>query len=65
MTGGQTALTLDHSIEAENGDKVPDTLRKRRTDLHLVVRKANDDELALHEKMLDFVEKSGGCLWRE
>ena len=65
MTGGQTALTLDHSIEAENGDKVPDTLRKRRTDLHLVVRKANDDELVLHEKMLDFVEKSGGCLWRE
>jgi DNA polymerase-3 subunit epsilon len=65
MTGGQTALTLDHSIEAENGDKVPDTLRKRRTDLHLVVRKANDDELAKHEKMLDFVEKSGGCLWRE
>lgn len=65
MTGGQTALTLDHSIEAENGDKLPDTLRKRRTDLHLVVRKASDEELAKHEKMLDFVEKSGGCLWRE
>ena len=65
MTGGQTALTLDHSIEAENGDKLPDTLRKRRTDLHLVVRKASDEELTKHEKMLDFVEKSGGCLWRE
>ena len=65
MTGGQTALTLDHSIEAENGDKVPDTLRKRRTDLHLVVRKPSEEELAKHEKMLDFVEKSGGCLWRE
>lgn len=65
MTGGQTALSLEESEEdfGTAGESQP--LRKRRTDLKLVVVKPNDEELVAHEALLDVIEKSGRCLWRK
>lgn len=64
MTGGQTALLLD-AAETGRGD-----VQRRRIvrDSHgsLPVIRANESELAEHERWLDRLDKATGkqCLWR-
>lgn len=65
MTGGQTALSLDVN-GAEDSSAAADTaITARPEGLNLVVSAPDDAELADHEAMLDRLEKSGRCLWRE
>lgn len=63
MTGGQVSLNLAN--QGDNNDQLgagPVALQRRG---QLKVVRATEDELALHEKRLDLVQKkSGGCLWR-
>ncbi|MCH6549486.1 MAG: DNA polymerase III subunit epsilon [Proteobacteria bacterium] len=65
MTGGQAALLLDQEVlgiakatDASGG-------RAPRPDLRLVVIKANEEECAAHEALLDKMQASGECVWRE
>jgi len=65
MTGGQAALLLDREVldiakatDASGG-------RAPRPDLRLVVIKANEEECAAHEALLDKMKASGECVWRE
>lgn len=65
MTGGQAALLLDQEVlgiakatDASGG-------RAPRPDLRLVVIKANEEECAAHEALLDKMKASGECVWRE
>ena len=65
MTGGQTALSLDVG-GTEDSDTAADTaVTARPAGLTLLVSAPSDAELANHEAMLDRLEKSGRCLWRE
>lgn len=63
MTGGQVSLNLAN--QGDNNDQLgagPVALQRRG---QLKVVRATEEELALHEKRLDLVQKkSGGCLWR-
>ncbi len=65
MTGGQAALLLDQEVleiakaTNESGGRAP------RSDLNLVVIKANEEESAAHEALLDKMKASGECVWRE
>lgn len=66
MTGGQTRLELsmaEPSANSEAGQQAGSLVRNS----HLKIIRANDDELAAHEKRLDLVAKKGGgkCLWRD
>ena len=65
MTGGQAALSLDADSDDVMfaGEEV--VVRPRRNDLDLVVLRANDDELAAHEALLDKMIRDGKCLFRE
>lgn len=65
MTGGQAALLLDQEVlgiakatDASGG-------RAPTPDLRLVVIKANEEECAAHEALLDKMQASGECVWRE
>ena len=65
MTGGQITLSLDQGVveivkEASKSDH-----RTLRPNLSLVVIKANEEECASHEALLDKMEASGECAWRE
>ena len=65
MTGGQAALLLDQEVleiakaSNESGRRAP------RPELNLVVIKANEEEYAAHEALLDKMEASGECVWRK
>ena len=65
MTGGQAALLLDD----DEGDPVvggAETLvRPRRRDLDLLVTRANADEIAAHEALMDKMQAAGPCLFRD
>ena len=65
MTGGQAALLLDQEVLGIA--KVTDASggRAPRPDLRLVVIKANEEECAAHEALLDKMKASGECVWRE
>lgn len=68
MTGGQSTLALDaghgHSAMGAEGRGVQALVRP---DAGLVVREANADELADHERMLDLIAKASGgrCVFRQ
>jgi DNA polymerase III subunit epsilon len=65
MTGGQAALSLDHAaIDGAGTAGQADDLAPR-SDLKLVVVRASEAERAAHEALLDKIEASGKCLWRE
>jgi len=65
MTGGQAALSLDPEVvEITKSTSESDGL-KPRSDLNLVVVKANEEECAAHEAFLDKMKASGDCVWRE
>lgn len=65
MTGGQTALSLDPTPDSDAETGGEDLVRERHQDLDLVVVRATEEEIAAHEALLDEVEKSGHCVWRE
>jgi DNA polymerase-3 subunit epsilon len=52
MTGGQAALSLSADRNNDIAREEDGAARRRRNDLHLVVIRANDEELAAHEAML-------------
>lgn len=65
MTGGQAALSLDQEvIEAKETVKACED-RSQRPELKLVVIRANEEENAAHETLLDKMKASGECVWRE
>lgn len=65
MTGGQAALSLGQAATnvagtaGGAGDVTP------RADLELLIVRASEEECAAHEALLDKIEASGKCLWRE
>lgn len=66
MTGGQGSFFDAAASTTEN-----DNIRFEHTQVaptqkhHLVVLKANDDELADHHQYLERIKKKGQCLWEE
>jgi DNA polymerase-3 subunit epsilon len=65
MTGGQTALSLDEDDEDLSFTGEETVVRPRRNDLELVVLRATDEELAAHEALMDKMQASGACLFRD
>jgi len=65
MTGGQAALLLDQEVLEIAKAKNESSHRAPRSDLNLVVIKANEEESAAHEAFLDKMNASGECVWRE
>jgi DNA polymerase-3 subunit epsilon len=64
MTGGQTALLLDEDEDIEfSGEEV--VVRPRRNDLNLVIVKADDEEIAAHEALMDKMQEAGPCVFRD
>lgn len=65
MSGGQAALSLEHSLE-ESDDAGGEARRARRGDLKIPVVRANDLELAAHEEALKAIERAanGPALFR-
>ena len=65
MTGGQAALSLDEDDDdiSIGGEEV--VVRPRRNDLNLVVLQASDEELAAHDALMDKMQESGPCLFRD
>lgn len=57
MSGGQAALSLEHSLE-ESDDAGGEARRARRGDLKIPVVRANDLELAAHEEALKAIERA-------
>ncbi len=79
MTGGQSSLLLDEDdggglpgpiggarpetgLAAAAMLRAPDAARRDRANAIVVVR-ANDEELAAHEAMLEKIRESGACAW--
>lgn len=64
MTGGQSTLHLD--AESGDGESVASTstITARPAGLKLVVTRPSREELESHEAMLDALERSGCCVWR-
>ncbi len=64
MSGGQAALSLDHEVvktetaTTKSGSEEPDSK------LNLVVIRANDEENAAHEALLEKMRALGECIWR-
>jgi DNA polymerase-3 subunit epsilon len=65
MTGGQAALSLDEEDDEFAGSGEEVLVRPRRNDLQLVIIEASDAEQKAHEAMLDKMQESGACLFRE
>ena len=65
MTGGQTALSLDDDTVREMSVREEELVRPRRNDLKLVVIPAKKDEEASHGAILDKMEASGPCVFRD
>ena len=70
MTGGQTALLLDEetsAVAASGRDATGSAQRGNATAARpvagLVVLRADDEEVAAHNAILDKIRKSGACVW--
>ncbi|TVS09199.1 MAG: DNA polymerase III subunit epsilon [Gammaproteobacteria bacterium] len=66
MTGGQTDLSLDAETSPSRADEQAIVMRLPADRPQLRVLRANDEELARHEQLLDVMAKHGGVvpLWR-
>jgi DNA polymerase-3 subunit epsilon len=65
MTGGQGALSLDQEVvNTETGTIALDG-QAPRTELNLVVIRANEEESAAHQALLDKMKAAGECVWRD
>jgi len=65
MTGGQAALSLDQEVVAIEKSEQKSDSRTTRSELKLVVVRANKEEIAAHEALLDKMRSSGECLWHD
>ncbi|MFQ6005272.1 MAG: DNA polymerase III subunit epsilon [Woeseia sp.] len=65
MTGGQAALSLEHEAVQISGTGKESGGQPPASDLELVVVRANEEESAAHEALLDKMQSSGHCVWRE
>ena len=65
MTGGQTALSLDE--EVADVSRIVDATAKqsRHSGLELKIVRANEEEAAAHDALLDKMRDGGACLWRK
>ena len=64
MTGGQTALSLEASASAGERQTGPEAApRATHSELDLVVVRANADEIAAHEALLEKLRAAGECVW--
>ncbi len=63
MTGGQAALSLDHEVVKTTTASVEN--QTSRPEQNLVVIRANDEENAAHEALLEKMRATGECVWRD
>jgi len=63
MTGGQTALSLDVGDAAASDGEVASAVTRAVSSYKLVVLRADEDELAAHEVMLDKLRAKATCVW--
>ena len=63
MTGGQTALSLDVEDAAVGDGEVAKAVTREAGSQKLVVLRADEDELAAHEVMLEKLRAKGTCVW--
>ncbi len=65
MTGGQSALTLDHTMHTSDATSTIKTWTRPQGALPVLM--ADQDEFALHEKILDVLDKAsnGSTVWRK
>lgn len=63
MTRGQDSLLIDYAPSAEENAS---NAARRSNSLPLIVTQASSDELVLHQKYLDALDKTvkGTCVWR-
>lgn len=64
MTGGQTTLSFDQKVTEVVKETSESYKRTLKSNLDLIVIKANEEECAAHEELLDKMEASGECIWR-
>jgi DNA polymerase-3 subunit epsilon len=64
MTGGQTTLSLDQKVTEVVKETSESYKRTLKSNPDLIVIKANEEECAAHEELLDKMEASGECIWR-
>lgn len=64
MTGGQTTLSFDQKVTEVVKETSESYKRTLKSNLDLIVIKANEEECAAHEEFLDKMEASGECIWR-
>ena len=65
MTGGQATLFSDADAMESSAQQAENIVVAQLNRAILSVMKANDEELAEHEKMLQALAKKGKCLWTE
>ena len=63
MTGGQTALSLDVEDGAARDGEVATAVTREAGSYKLVVLRADEDEAAAHEVMLEKLRAKGTCVW--
>ena len=63
MTGGQTALSLDVEDGAASDGETNTAVARAADSYKLVVVRADEDELAAHEVMLEKLRAKGSCVW--
>ncbi len=64
MTGGQTALSLDEEVAGVTGIVDETAKPGRHSGLELKIVRANTEESAAHDALLDKIQDAGACLWR-
>lgn len=65
MTGGQAALSLEHDAVEISASGSESAGQSPGSDVELVVVRASEQESAAHEALLDKIQASGECVWRE
>lgn len=65
MTGGQAALSLDQEVVRVDTAKMKLDSQEPKSELNLVVVRANKEENAAHEALLDKMTAAGECVWRD
>ena len=65
MTGGQAALSLDQEVVKTETAMTSLGRQAPGPELNLVVIRANDEENAAHEALLEKMRASGECIWRD
>jgi DNA polymerase-3 subunit epsilon len=64
MTGGQTALSLDEEVADVNRIVEETAKQSRHSGLELKIIRANAEESAAHDALLDKMQESSACVWR-